>query len=100
MLDQPQYKAVMAELEALTRFRSSVMNQIPKDAEGFYDRNADIQVETRTILVLMEELGNIEVQIRKQIKEVAIIPSRSGNGEYTDSRTGKTKTRGRTKKYL
>jgi hypothetical protein len=100
MLNLNQYKAIMKELEALTKWRNSVMNQIPKDAEGFYDRNADIQVETHTILVLMAELGNIEVQIRKQIKEVAILPSRSENGEYTDSRTGKAKTRGQTKKYL
>jgi hypothetical protein len=100
MLDQSQYKSVMTELEALTRFRTSVMTQIPKDAEGFYARNAEITVETRTILILMEELGDIEVKIRKQIKEVSILPSRTGDREYTDSRTGKVKTKGLTKKYL
>jgi seryl-tRNA synthetase len=68
MLNEQQYIELMTELQQLSTLRKTIANSLQRNSDGTFGQQSLFPTAPEEIARWMNELGDIEVEIRKKIR--------------------------------
>jgi hypothetical protein len=71
MLNEQQYKDLMTELADLSRLRESISDSLARNEDGEQGKLCLFPLTPESVARWMNELGDIEVEIRKKIVKLS-----------------------------